>query len=165
MASLIATQNERIGRALQRLSHELYSCDSHCVLELIQNADDNAYAPGVVPALRFRVDATPHARMAVLNNEAGFQERHVRALCDVGRSTKSKLTGYIGQKGIGFKSVFRISDAPQIHSAGARPPCLLPFPYTRGGAGRAWCACSEARVVLFGGCGGSCASQQPWDLL
>jgi hypothetical protein len=42
----------------------------------------------------------------------------VRALCDVGRSTKSKKSGYIGQKGIGFKSVFRITDAPQIHSAG-----------------------------------------------
>ena len=47
------------------------------------------------------------------------QERNIRAVCDVGRSTKGKHTlGYIGQKGIGFKSVFRVSDAPEIHSRG-----------------------------------------------
>ncbi len=35
-----------MGRALQRLSAELYSRDTHFVLELVQNSDDNAYAPG-----------------------------------------------------------------------------------------------------------------------
>ena len=40
-------QNARIGRALQRLSAELYSRDTHFVLELVQNADDNAYPSGV----------------------------------------------------------------------------------------------------------------------
>jgi hypothetical protein len=39
-------QNARMGRALQRLSAELYSRDTHFVLELVQNADDNAYPPG-----------------------------------------------------------------------------------------------------------------------
>ena len=36
-----------MGRALQRLSAELYSRDTHFVLELVQNADDNAYPSGV----------------------------------------------------------------------------------------------------------------------
>lgn len=40
----------------------------------------------------------------------------MRALCDVGASTKSSLVGFIGQKGIGFKSVFRVTHAPEIHS-------------------------------------------------
>ena len=40
-------------------------------------------------------------------------------MCDVGRSTKGKHKfGYIGQKGIGFKSVFRVTDRPEIHSNG-----------------------------------------------
>ncbi|MBC6473070.1 MAG: hypothetical protein GDA48_09845 [Hormoscilla sp. GM102CHS1] len=40
------------------------------------------------------------------------------AICDVGNSTKSHAIGYIGEKSIGFKSVFRISDKPQIFSNG-----------------------------------------------
>lgn len=42
--ALVDRQNARLGRALQRLSVDLYRKDSHFVLELIQNADDNAYA-------------------------------------------------------------------------------------------------------------------------
>ena len=59
-------QNERIGRALQRLSQELYSKDTHFVLELVQNADDNVYAAGVLPALEFVLQ---DSGIAVLNNE------------------------------------------------------------------------------------------------
>ncbi len=50
--------------------------------------------------------------------QVGFSESNIRALCDVGRTTKKHTVGYIGQKGIGFKSVFKITDAPQIHSGG-----------------------------------------------
>ena len=36
--------------------------------------------------------------ITVLNNESGFQEKNVKALCDVGRSTKGKHKyGYIGE--------------------------------------------------------------------
>ena len=63
---------------------------------LPQNADDNSYQPqgGAVAALAFLVD---RACITVLNNETGFQEKNVRAICDVGRSTKGKHKhGYIG---------------------------------------------------------------------
>jgi hypothetical protein len=40
--------------------------------------------------------------------QVGFSESNIRALCDVGRSTKTIGLGYIGQKGIGWKSVFRV---------------------------------------------------------
>lgn len=39
-------------------------------------------------------------------NEDGFTEADLRAICSVGESTKSTSYGYIGAKGIGFKSVF-----------------------------------------------------------
>lgn len=53
------------------------------------------------------------------NNELGFREEDVRAVCNVSKSTKGKGgAGYIGQKGIGFKSVFSVSDYPEIHSNG-----------------------------------------------
>ena len=112
-------QKEREGRGLQRLSRELYSKDTHFVLELIQNADDNGYSleeDQGVPTLKFVLHKDC---IAVLNNEIGFSEENIRAICDVGRSTKdSSRSGYIGQKGIGFKSVFRITHKPEIHSNG-----------------------------------------------
>uniref|UniRef100_A0A3Q2QWQ6 Wu:fj29h11 n=1 Tax=Fundulus heteroclitus TaxID=8078 RepID=A0A3Q2QWQ6_FUNHE len=115
---LMQVHQERLGRSLDRLSTELYSKDTHFVLELIQNADDNSYPAegGVVPALAFVVERDC---ITVLNNETGFQEKNIRAICDVGRSTKGKHKyGYIGQKGIGFKSVFKVTDCPEIHSNG-----------------------------------------------
>lgn len=117
-------QREREGRGIKRLSLELYSKDTHFVLELIQNADDNSY-PAVLgaglsgtthPSLKFVVGDDS---ILVLNNEMGFSESNIRAICDIGKSTKgAHRSGYIGQKGIGFKSVFRITDTPAIHSNG-----------------------------------------------
>ncbi|XP_051770945.1 uncharacterized protein wu:fj29h11 [Ctenopharyngodon idella] len=115
--NLMKKQQERLGRSLERLSTELYSKDTHFVLELIQNADDNSYPDGgEQPALTFVVERDC---ITILNNECGFEEKNIRAVCDVGRSTKGKHTyGYIGQKGIGFKSVFKVTDCPEIHSNG-----------------------------------------------
>lgn len=74
------------------------------------------YNPGVaVPRLSFHLSST---EILVVNNEAGFTEADVRALCNVGSSTKAKAVGFIGHKGIGFKSCFGVSDEPAIHSNG-----------------------------------------------
>ncbi|CAI9734952.1 Hypothetical predicted protein [Octopus vulgaris] len=118
---LIDRQQERLGRSLDRLSKDLYSKDTHFVLELIQNADDNTYPDNfdskdssACPSVQFGID---DSSVTILNNEVGFKEKNIRAICDVGKSTKEKRKfGYIGQKGIGFKSVFRITDRPEIHS-------------------------------------------------
>ncbi|XP_021895218.1 LOW QUALITY PROTEIN: uncharacterized protein LOC110812694 [Carica papaya] len=114
-SSMLKKQHARLGRALHCLSHELYSQDSHFLLELVQNADDNVYKKSVEPTLVFILQ---ESGIVILNNEEGFSAENIRALCDVGKSTKKGSGGYIGQKGIGFKSVFRVSDAPEIHSNG-----------------------------------------------
>ncbi|KAK1566902.1 hypothetical protein Q3G72_005798 [Acer saccharum] len=115
-SSLLKKQHTRLGRALHCLSRELYSQDSHFLLELVQNADDNMYPENAEPTLTFILQ---ESGITVLNNELGFSARNIRALCDVGNSTKQGSgAGYIGQKGIGFKSVFRVTDAPEIHSNG-----------------------------------------------
>jgi hypothetical protein len=106
----------QLNNALRLLSEDLYSKKSHFVLELVQNADDNAYGRGVVPELTFHV--TP-IRLVLANNEVGFAEENITAICRVGDSTKSKNKAEnIGEKGIGFKSVFSVSNAPEIHSNG-----------------------------------------------
>jgi len=72
----------------------------------VQNADDNIYLENVEPTLTFILQ---ESGIIVLNNERGFSAQNIRALCDVGNSTKKGSGGgYIGQKGIGFKSVFRV---------------------------------------------------------
>lgn len=69
-----------------------------------------------MPSLQFSLNKDV---IIVSNNEVGFRDIDLRAICDVGRTTKGKhKLGYIGQKGIGFKSVFRVSDRPEIHSRG-----------------------------------------------
>jgi hypothetical protein len=105
---------ETLQNALTELSAGLYNEDAHLFLELTQNADDNAYDHDA-PALQFVLTPTT---VFVLNNEVGFAEDNIRAVCDVGKSTKKTKYGYIGNKGIGFKSVFRITHHPEIHSNG-----------------------------------------------
>jgi HSP90 family molecular chaperone len=39
-------------------------------------------------------------------NEDGFTAKNLTVICDVGKSSKLGAQGYIGEKGIGFKSVF-----------------------------------------------------------
>ena len=103
-----------IGRSLQSLSSELYNKDMHFVLELIQNADDNLYPENVSPTLVFFLE---NNFITLFNNEKGFSSRNINAICDVKASTKgAHHKGYIGRKGIGFKSVFTVTDRPEIHS-------------------------------------------------
>lgn len=106
----------QLNNALKLLSQDLYSKKSHFILELVQNADDNIYEADIIPHLTFLVKKQC---LISINNEIGFNEENIQAICSVGASSKSKnKEGYIGEKGIGFKSVFTVSDAPEIHSNG-----------------------------------------------
>ena len=75
------------------LGEELYSKSTHFVLELVQNADDNKYADDVTPTLSLLLD---HDKLTVWCNEVGFTAQNVRAICSIGKSTKTGSTGYIG---------------------------------------------------------------------
>lgn len=49
-------------------------------------------------------------------NEDGFTKENLQALCAVGKSSKVARHGYIGAKGIGFKSVFMAAQEVHIQS-------------------------------------------------
>lgn len=106
---------ETLNRALKILAEDLYSSETHFVLELIQNADDNEYVPDTQPEITLTVNPR---ELRLTNNETGFTAVNVRALCSIGNSTKARREGFIGEKGIGFKSVFTVSAQPEIHSNG-----------------------------------------------
>ncbi|KAK3700516.1 hypothetical protein LTR37_015917 [Vermiconidia calcicola] len=106
-----------VQQALRILSEELYSKPTHFILELIQNADDNRYRDNVTPQLTiiYRHDGF----LWIGCNEIGFTPANVRAICRIGDSTKKvegSRRGYIGEKGIGFKSVFKVADVVWISS-------------------------------------------------
>ncbi|CAL5195466.1 unnamed protein product [Lathyrus oleraceus] len=113
-------------RSLKATTTRLNSKDSRFIIELIQNAEDNQYDEAVNPTLEFvmtsdDITATgAQATLLVFNNENGFSPTNIDSICDIHLSTKkgNRNTSYIGDKGVGFKSVFRVTPMPYIFSNG-----------------------------------------------
>ncbi|KAF5008934.1 hypothetical protein FDECE_4797 [Fusarium decemcellulare] len=130
--------------ALQTLSKDLYQQPSHFLLELIQNADDNTFSSAVTPSLSLTLSGSSPRYLRTDCNEVGFTLEQVNAIATTGDSTKKAISrrqrGYIGEKGIGFKSVFKVASVVNIVSGyyefmferdtplGMILPVLSPFP-------------------------------------
>lgn len=103
-----------LGAPVLEAAAKACTSETRFFYELIQNADDGSYgwanSQKETPSLRF--DFKP-GHILVQSNEDGFEERHVRALCSAEKSTK---TGQIGEKGIGFKSLFKVAWKVRIQS-------------------------------------------------
>ncbi|KIX07808.1 uncharacterized protein Z518_02462 [Rhinocladiella mackenziei CBS 650.93] len=111
-ANFTNVNREDLEASISILAEGLYEKSTHFLLELIQNADDCSYDIQT-PKLLIRYW---NGRLRIDYNEVGFTRRDVEALCRVGRSTKSNSGNQIGEKGIGFKSVFKIADVVSISS-------------------------------------------------
>lgn len=100
------------------MAKNLYTRKARFVFELLQNADDNiftkALGAGSEPFISFNI----HPRHIVLEcNEDGFTQENLSAICGIGKSSKSNIPhGYIGEKDIGFKSVFMVAWKVHIQS-------------------------------------------------
>lgn len=113
-------RQERIAPALRGmvrlLANEQYTQRDHFLLELLQNADDNTYADGATPTLSITLRED---RCIFECNEKGFTAENVFAICYAAASTKARdksARTFIGEKGIGFKSIFAIASTVEIHS-------------------------------------------------
>jgi hypothetical protein len=103
---------------ISALSGKQYTNRSqHFFLELLQNADDNEYYSKAIPSVEFELVGN---KLIIRNNEIGFTAENVNSITTAAKSTKYKLkdNNYIGEKGIGFKSVFAVADSVEIHSNG-----------------------------------------------
>lgn len=109
------------------LATNLYAYDTRFVFELIQNAEDNKYqnarAANKKPFLHF---FCTQEIVVIDTNEDGFTEENIKAICSVGQSTKANVQGYIGEKGIGFKAVFKVASKVHIQSG----PYSFAFEYS-----------------------------------
>jgi hypothetical protein len=88
----------------------------HFMLELFQNADDNLYNPSTTPKMKITYR---NGTLRFDTNEIGFRKTDVEAICSIGHSSKMESQPgqrQIGEKGIGFKSVFRVSGSVFIAS-------------------------------------------------
>lgn len=125
-----AVQSEREGLrvmrksicgSLRHLGADLYSSPAHFFHELNYNAEDNEY-DDCCPVLE--VSLRPRS-ILITNNERGFRPKDVLSLCSVAES--GKISGvHIGQKGLGFKSVFSCTNNPHVLSGPWRFKLQLP---------------------------------------
>jgi hypothetical protein len=107
-------KDKMIGNSVMVLARELYSKDVRFIFELLQNADDNHYDNAQdEPNVAFHL--YKH-KVVIECNEDGFNEANLRAICNIGSSSKVAGHGYIGEKGIGFKSVFKVARRVLIQS-------------------------------------------------
>ncbi|GJN66027.1 hypothetical protein PLICBS_000043 [Purpureocillium lilacinum] len=110
----MGAKDKLIGSSAMLLARELYSKDVRFIFELLQNADDNTYSNATsAPYAAFYLF---HKKVIVECNEDGFTEAHLRAICSIGNSSKVSNHGYTGEKGIGFKSVFKVAWKAHIQS-------------------------------------------------
>ncbi len=90
------------------------------LIELLQNASDAASKAGLKDSL-LKVIRTDHA-VYVANQGAPFdpEGKGVECICSFGLTTKDAAT-YVGNKGVGFKSVVDVTSTPEIYSGPVRP--------------------------------------------
>ncbi|KAJ4314946.1 hypothetical protein N0V84_008640 [Fusarium piperis] len=108
----------KFQRAISSLQGELEpaikASTARFVFELLQNAEDNSFhhAEGR-PYVSFHLSKD---QLVIECNEDGFTPANLEAICSIGKSSKSATKGYIGEKGIGFKSVFMAAWKVHIQS-------------------------------------------------
>ena len=100
-----------------RLLANLYSDRAHFIFELLQNADDALKEQGPEwqgsRAVSFNLTKS---ELRFSHFGRPFNEADVRGICEIGESAKADDLTAIGRFGIGFKSVYAITDRPEIHS-------------------------------------------------
>ncbi|MBY3315076.1 sacsin N-terminal ATP-binding-like domain-containing protein [Rhizobium laguerreae] len=86
------------------------------VLELLQNAHDAHASEETAGRIRFRLtEEGEHGTLYAANDGRGFTGDNFTALCSPTRTTKA-VNEAIGNKGVGFLSVFQISSHPEVYS-------------------------------------------------
>lgn len=88
--------------------------------ELIQNADDAKDDHGNLAATNIAFDVTQDALL--VSNDAVFREIDFDRMRELASGSKRREAGHrpTGAFGVGFVSVYQITDRPEIHSAGRR---------------------------------------------
>jgi hypothetical protein len=96
------------------LAAGLYDDRTHFIFELLQNTEDALGRRGAWHGPRKVEFALTPTRLTLSHFGKPFDEADVRSVCDIAESTKNESS--IGRFGLGFKSVYTVTDLPEIHS-------------------------------------------------
>lgn len=97
-----------------KLAAGLYDDRTHFIFELLQNAEDALGRRGEWHGSRKVAFVLNSTRLMLSHFGKPFDEADVRSVCDIAESTKNESS--IGRFGLGFKSVYTVTDLPEIHS-------------------------------------------------
>lgn len=97
-----------------KLAAGLYDDRTHFIFELLQNAEDALGRRGEWHGSRKVAFTLNPDRLTLSHFGKPFDEADVRSVCDIAESTKNESS--IGRFGLGFKSVYTVTDFPEIHS-------------------------------------------------
>lgn len=97
-----------------KLAAGLYDDRTHFIFELLQNAEDALGRRGEWHGSRKVAFTLNRTRLILSHFGKPFDEADVRSVCDIAESTKNESS--IGRFGLGFKSVYTVTDLPEIHS-------------------------------------------------
>lgn len=108
--------NEAQYKKDKALSDDAYRNNAHFIYEIIQNAEDSTYSKNRKAELEFNLLKNG---VLVLSNQDGFNDDNVRSICVMASGVKTaNKDQFIGEKGLGFRSVFKITRTPCIASNG-----------------------------------------------
>lgn len=97
-----------------KLAASLYDDRTHFIFELLQNAEDALGRRGEWLGSRKVAFSLNPTCLTISHFGKPFDEADVRSVCDIAESTKNEAS--IGRFGLGFKSVYTVTDLPEIHS-------------------------------------------------
>lgn len=106
-----------VGEWAPELLANLYHERTHFVFELLQNAEDAIRKRASTGSRSVRFDLSREG-LRVSHKGKPFDEADVRGICGINKSTKKDELTAIGRFGIGFKSVYAVTDRPEIRSSG-----------------------------------------------
>ncbi len=110
-AKVFADMHEQGIHVWNLISKDLYSDPAHCIFELLQNAEDEG-ATVVQLTLNER-------ELRLVHRGRAFSVNDIKSICSVGdNQEKKEKRNTIGRFGIGFKSVYSVTDKPTIRSGG-----------------------------------------------
>src|SRR5260370_27751419 len=102
------TRKNDFDEGLRQSTVEKYSDPVHFVYELLQNAEDQ----GATEA-QFQLAPT---HLIFSHNGKPFTRQDVVNITGIGNSNKPQEANKIGRFGMGFKSVFAITERPEIYT-------------------------------------------------
>lgn len=138
-------QKERLSNSLKRILNS-YPCDHEILKELIQNADDSQ-----ATEIHFILDGRQHGGKHVFDrswqplqgpglvvyNNKPFRQLDIEGIQKLGEGSKLEDPNKTGQYGVGFSSVYHLTDVPSLLTSGEElgetlcvfdPNCLyVPF--------------------------------------